>query len=170
MARHKPDPLIIASLGEATAAVGEIAALDREIAAIEADLEAEIQMARERAEQRASMPRIRRKSLNDAVCVFATLNKAELFNNARTLDLVYGKIGFRLTPPTISQERGVTKETTIAKCRELGLLDGIRVKEKLNKEALLGWPDERLALVGVVRRQRDEFFLDTAREKLPEEV
>lgn len=38
MARHKPDPLIVANLEEATAAVGEIAALDRNIQAVEADM------------------------------------------------------------------------------------------------------------------------------------
>ena len=39
MARHKPDPLIVAGLEEATAAVGEIAALDRKVQAIEADMQ-----------------------------------------------------------------------------------------------------------------------------------
>ena len=58
----------------------------------------------------------------------------------------------------------------ILECPALGLTDGIRAREELARDVLLGWPDERLALVGVKRQQRDAFFIDTAKEKLPEEA
>lgn len=102
------------------------------------------------------------------MCVFATMNKAELFKSSRTLDLGYGRIGFRAST-SIAQERGVTVAMTLLKLHELGLADGIRVKEELNKENMLGWPDERLALVGVCRRKRDAFFIDIPPENLPAE-
>lgn len=170
MARHKPDPLIVAGLEEATAAVGEIAALDRKVQAIEADMQAEIDAAKARARARAEGLRMRRKELADAVGVFAKLNKGTLFRESRTLDLGYGKIGFRLSTPSIVLERGVTEAMSLAKLHELGLTDGIRAREELARDVLLGWPDERLALVGVKRQQRDAFFIDTAKEKLPEEA
>ena len=170
MARHKPDPLIVANLEEATAAVGEIAALDRNIQAVEADMQAEIDVAKARARARAEGLQARRKELADAVGVFAKLNKDTLFRDVRTLDLGYGKIGFRLSNPSIVLDRGVTEAMSLAKLHELGLTDGIRVREELARDVLLGWPDERLALAGVKRRQRDTFFIETAREKLPEEA
>ena len=170
MARHKPDPLIVANLEEATAAVGEIAALDRNIQAVEADMQAEIDVAKARARARAEGLQARRKELADAVGVFAKLNKDTLFRDVRTLDLGYGKIGFRLSNPSIVQDRGVTEAMSLAKLHELGLTDGIRVREELARDVLLGWPDERLVLAGVKRRQRDTFFIETAREKLPEEA
>lgn len=170
MARHKPDPLIVAGLEEATAAVGEIAALDRKVQAIEADMQAEIDAAKAAARARAEGLRTRRKELSDAVGVFAKLNKGTLFREARTLDLGYGKIGFRLSTPSIVLERGVTEAMSLDKLRELGLTDGIRAREELARDVLLGWPDERLALVGVRRQQRDTFFIESAKEKLPEEA
>ena len=170
MARHKPDPLIVANMEEATAAVGEIAALDRSVQAVEADMQAEIDVAKARARARAEGLQARRKELADAVGVFARLNKDTLFRNVRTLDLGYGKIGFRLSNPSIVQDRGVTEAMSLTKLHELGLTDGIRVREELARDVLLGWPDERLALAGVKRRQRDTFFIETAREKLPEEA
>ena len=169
MARHKPDPLIVANLEEATAAVGEIAALDRSIQAVEADMQAEIEVAKARAGARAEGLRSRRKELADAVGVFARLNKGTLFRDVRTLDLVYGKIGFRLSTPSIVLDNGVTEAMSLTRLHELGMTDGIRVREELARDVLLGWPDERLALAGVKRRQRDTFFIETAREKLPEE-
>lgn len=168
MARHKPDPLIVANLEEATAAVGEIAALDRSIQAVEADMQAEIEVAKARAGARAEGLRSRRKELADAVGVFARLNKGTLFRDVRTLDLVYGKIGFRLSTPSIVLDNGVTEAMSLTRLHELGMTDGIRVREELARDVLLGWPDERLALAGVKRRQRDTFFIETAREKLPE--
>lgn len=168
MARHKPDPLIVANLEEATAAVGEIAALDRSIQAVEADMQAEIEVAKARAGARAEGLRSRRKELADAVGVFARLNKGTLFRDVRTLDLVYGKIGFRLSTPSIVLDNGVTEAMSLTRLHELGMTDGIRVREELARDVLLSWPDERLALAGVKRRQRDTFFIETAREKLPE--
>lgn len=168
MARHKADPLIVASLEEATVAVGEIAALDRKISAIEAEMQAEIDAARARARQRAQGLPERRKEIRDAVAVFAKLNKSTLFCGTRTLDLGYGKIGYRLSGPSIVQERGVTEAMSLAKLRELGLVDGIRIREELAKDVLLGWTDERLSLAGVRRQQRDMFYIDIPQEALPE--
>ena len=148
----------------------DLAALDRKVQAIEADMQAEIDAAKAAAKARAEGLRIRRKELADAVGVFAKLNKGTLFREARTLDLGYGKIGFRLSTPSIVLERGVTEAMSLDKLRELGLTDGIRLKEELARDVLLGWPDERLALAGVKRQQRDAFFIDTAKEKLPEEA
>ena len=167
MARHKPDPLIINTLDEATVLVGEIAAMDRELAMIDVAMREEIDAAKTRAKNKAEGIALKRKARSDAVAVFASMNRAELFSDSKTLDLGYGKIGFRMSPPSIVQERGVTAEMSLAKCRELGLTDGIRQKEELNKENLLGWPDERLGIIGVRRQQRETFFIDTPQEGAP---
>ena len=56
------------------------------------------------------------------------------------------------------------------RCRRGPLADGIRLKEEINKEAALGWPDERLELVGLKRQQADTFFIEINKEKVPETV
>lgn len=167
MARLKPQPMVIADKTEATVAVAEIAALDREVAAIESDMQAEIDAAKARARQRAAGASARRAELANAVAVWAKLHKDELFSAAKTLDLGHGKIGFRAST-AIVQERGVTVEMSLDRLHELGMSDGIRLKEELNKEQMLAWPDERLALVGVKRQQRDTFFIDIPQEAVPE--
>ena len=168
MARLKPQPLVIADKSEATVAVAEIAALDREIAAIERDMQAEIDAAKARARQRAASASARRADLANGVAVWAKLHKEELFSSAKTLDLGHGKIGFRAST-AIVQERGVTVEMSLARLHELGMPDGIRLKEELNKEHMLAWPDAQLALVGVKRQQRDTFFIDIPQPSVPEE-
>ncbi len=166
MARLKPTPIVIADKREATVAVAEIAALDRQMAAIECDMQAEIDAAKARARQRANSIAARRAELANGVAVWAKLYKAELFRSAKTLDLGHGKIGFRAST-AITQERGVTVEMSLARCHELGRTDGIRLKEELNKERMLAWPDERLSLVGCKRQQRDTFFIDIPQESIP---
>ena len=48
------------------------------------------------------------------------------------------------------------------------LTDGIRVKEEINKDAAMGWPDERLELVGLKRQQSDTFFIEISKEDVPD--
>ena len=36
--------------------------------------------------------------------------------------------------------------------------------------AALGWPDERLELVGLKRQQSDTFFIEIKKEEVPETV
>ena len=38
---------------------------------------------------------------------------------------------------------------TLERLHQYNLSDGIRTKEEINKDAALGWPDERLELVGL---------------------
>lgn len=78
-------------------------------------------------------------------------------------------IGFRLST-SISQLRGVTVEMTIDRMRELKLMEGIRVKESVDKDACGSWPDERLELVGLKRQQKDAFYIEIKTDAIPEGV
>jgi hypothetical protein len=53
----------------------------------------------------------------------------------------------------------------LAKLKELKLTKGIRKKEEVNKEELLTWSDEKLALVGAKRHSVDEFYYETETDK-----
>ena len=108
----------------------------------------------------------RRRELADAVAIFAKLNRQELFAKSKSLDMGFGVIGFRAST-RIVQLRGVTAEMTLERLHQYNLADGIRVKEEINKDAALGWPDERLELVGLKRQQADTFFIEIARDDVP---
>ena len=164
--RIKPVPYIVADRAQAEGALAEMAALDRDLSGSEVEMQERIDAAKAEASQKSLALVTRRKELADAVAVFAKLNRQELFAKAKSLDLGFGVIGFRLSTK-IAQVRGITVEMTLEKLRQYGLADGIRIKEEINKETALGWPDERLELVGLRRQQADTFFIEIKKDAIP---
>ena len=55
---------------------------------------------------------------------------------------------------------------TLEKIQEYNFSDGLRIKMDINKEGMMGWPDERLHLVGMKRRQLDTFFIEIKAEDI----
>ena len=167
MTRIKPDPHIVADRAQCEGALAEMAAIDRKLSAIENEMREAIDTAKSKAGQLAGPLQARRKELADAVAIFAKLNRQELFSKSKSLDMGFGVIGFRAST-RIVQVRGVTAEMTLERLHQYNLADGIRVKEEINKDAALGWPDERLELVGLKRQQADTFFIEIARDDVPD--
>ncbi|WP_297826386.1 host-nuclease inhibitor Gam family protein [uncultured Desulfovibrio sp.] len=167
MTRIKPDPHVVADKAQAECALAEIAALDRKISGIESEMQECIDKAKAAASQQVNPLQARRKELADAVAVYAKLNRQELFAKAKSLDMGFGVIGFRAST-RISQIRGITAEMTLEKLHQYNLSDGIRVKEEINKDSCLGWPDERLELVGLKRLMLDTFFIEIKKDAVPE--
>lgn len=167
MARIKPDPHVVADRAQAECALAEIAALDRKISGIESEMQECIDKAKAAASQQVNPLQARRKELADAVAVYAKLNRQQLFAKAKSVDMGFGVIGFRAST-RISQVRGVTAEMTLEKLHQYNLADGIRVKEEINKDSCLGWPDERLELVGLKRLIQDTFFIEIKKDAVPE--
>lgn len=170
MARRVVDAYVVTSKEEARVAVAEMAELDRSLTLIEVRLKEKIDQAKDEAAQEAAGMRDRYKELEKALCAYASARKTELFSDGKTMDLGAGKIGFRVSMPSIVQMSGVTVEASLARLRELGFTEGIAVKESLAKAVLLGWEKEQLALVGLRRKQTDDFFVDIPHESVPEGV
>lgn len=166
MARIKPDPHVVTDRAQAECALAEMAALDRKLAGIESVMQEAIDTAKATASQQANPLIARRKELADAIAVYAKLNRQELFAKGKSLDMGFGVIGFRAST-RISQLRGVTVEMTLEKLHQYNLADGIRVKEEINKDSCLGWPDERLELVGLKRLMLDTFFIEIKKDAVP---
>ncbi len=167
-ARIKPNPYVVADRSQAEGALAEMASLDRKLAGIETAMQENIDNAKAVASQEANPLLARRKELADALAVYAKLNRQELFAKAKSLDMGFGIIGFRVST-RISQLRGVTVEMTLEKLHQYGLSDGIRTKEEINKDAAMGWPDERLELVGLKRQLLDTFFIEIKKDAVPQE-
>lgn len=169
MARIKPDPCVVADRAQCEGALAEIAAIDRKISGIESEMQENIDNAKAKASQQVNPLQARRRELADAIAVYAKLNRQELFAKAKSLDLGFGIIGFRAST-RILQIRGITVEMTLEKLHQYNLADGIRIKEEINKDAAMGWPDERLELVGLKRQQLDAFFIEIKKEAVPQEA
>lgn len=167
MARIKPDPHVVVDRAQAEGALAEMAALDRKIGAIEAEMQSAIDAAKAKAAQAAAPLGARRKALADALAVYAKLNRQDLFGKLKSVDLGFGVIGFRLSTKLV-QIKGVTIEMTLEKLHQFGFKDAIRIKEEPNKEAMLGWPDERLETVGLKRQATDAFFIEIKKDSVPE--
>lgn len=165
MARIKPTPHIVGNIPQAEAALAEIAALDRKLDSISNELNAEIDAAKDTANQKSAGLLGRRKDLADALATYATLNKSDLFRDKKSLELAFGIMGFRQSTQ-IAQVTRITQAMTLEKLHEYAFMDAIRTKEELNKDIVAGWPDERLELVGLKRRQLDTFFIEIKAENV----
>ena len=163
--RVKPTPEIVGTLAQAEGALAEMAALDRKLAAVEANLNAAIDAAKARAQAEGAPLLSRRKELGDAVATWATLNKTELFGEQRSRELAFGVVGFRRSTQLVQQAR-ITAAMTLDKLREYGFVDAIRTREEINKDVMALWPDERLELVGMRRRQSDACYIEIKAEEV----
>ena len=169
MARTKPKAMVIADMKQAEAALGRLAQLDRQLRSVDIDLQETIDQAKANAKAEADPLRLRRKELADALCAFATVNKADLFGKKRSLDLAFGTIGFRRATKLVTKAK-VTLAMVLEKLRDYGFTDAIRTREAVDKEAMRGWSDDKLESVGMARRVDDDFFIEVPEELLGEEA
>ena len=161
--RLKADPLVIGSRERAESAMMELAGIRRELRRIDDDMNAAIDRRKEEAREESAPLAAREKNIMDALGTFARMHRDSLFTDKKSLELAYGVMGFRKSS-LIAQMRGVTAEMSLERLRSGGFDEGIRTKESLDKEVLRGWPVERLAAVGLERRNKDEFFVELKEE------
>ncbi len=165
MARVKPNPFIVENKEQAEGALAELAQIKRKITMIELEQQEQIDLAKAKANQKAQSLLARAKEIESGVTVYAKMNKAQLFEKAKSLDLGFGIIGFRAST-AIEQMRGVTAEMSIEKMHEFAFDDGIKLTKKLNKEAMGGWTAEKLETVGLVRKLKDTFYIEIKEENV----
>lgn len=101
-------------------------------------------------------------SLFEGIFIFAQAHQNELTNNGKnkTVNFPNGTIFWRRNPPSVFLRN--VKEI-INFCKERGLPQFIRVREEVNKEAMLADPETASKIKGVKIVQKEEFGV-----KLPE--
>lgn len=150
---------------QAEGALAEMAALERKIEQAKLVMQEEADAAKAKAQGIITPLEARWKELNGAIKKWATMNKSVLFVERKSLDLAFGSFGF-VASTKVQQMNGVGEEETITKLKQYGFTEGIRIIEEVNKEAMEKWPEERLALVGCLRRSADNWFCKVKQEKL----
>lgn len=97
--------------------------------------------------------------LVEGVYVYAEGHRDELTEDGKkkTVTLPTGKIGWRMTPPAVFL-KGVKE--VIKRCKDLGLERFIRIKEEIDKEAMLKEPGVSNNIRGVSIAQREEFVVE----------
>ncbi len=115
--------------------------------------------------------------------------KEELFKKKKSIDNVFGRIGFAIAPPALKPMKGYTWESCKNLLKEF-LPKYVRTKEEVNKEALLvdrenhltdelctpdlkALPEEErpllsslFAKVGLKIEQTENFYIDLKKEKV----
>ena len=165
MGRTKSNEKTIKSLEEADQVLQEMCKIEAEIEAIDSNADAEIALLKNQAAAEGKPLRDRYKSCVKAMEAYARYFRGELFKDRKSLDRTFGTFGFRKAPDAIT----VSKETADL-LQKLGLSQYIRTKIEPDKEAMLSLDDETLEKVCAARRQKEDFFVETKRELVNQEL
>lgn len=144
--------------GEANVFVGELGEAMRQRQLIQTALEETVAAAKAKAEQEAAPLNARIAGLSKGLQVWAEAHRDELLRPGRkSVELPAGEIGWRLRPPSV-RISGVA--AVIGTLKALGLTRFLRVKEEIDKKALLKEPDVAGSVPGVtVGSEGEEFFV-----------
>ncbi|WP_304223049.1 host-nuclease inhibitor Gam family protein [Gracilinema caldarium] len=165
MARYKPTTGELQSLADVDKALKELCALEAEIERIDSEGEKQIAAIKAKTAEAGKDLRERVKEISATIKAFCDYHKGEYFKDKKSIDLAFGTIGYRLTPPSIS----ISKQT-LPLMKQLGMAGYIRIKEEVDKEALLTLDDDILAQIEAVKKQKNEFFIQPKREQVNKEL
>jgi len=101
-----------------------------------------------------------------ALEAWAEANKTELFTEPRSIELNWGKVGFRWTPWKIKFLSKLKVETIVEKLRANKMPHLIRVEESVDKEKALNYDNETLAPLGMKKVHSDEFYYELKKEEV----
>ena len=82
------------------------------------------------------------------------VNKAVLFDGTDIVRLSNGSLIH-----SVADKVSIPRDA-LARCKELGFAEVVKIAESLDREAVEKWPDERLILIGAERKQKEEFSYD----------
>ncbi|WP_429885352.1 host-nuclease inhibitor Gam family protein [Geoalkalibacter halelectricus] len=140
---------------EAIAAIGR---LQRERQRIEATMNDDLAAIRQAYEAEAKPLGDEIRRLTDGVQTFCEANRDKLTQGGKVkfARLASGEIKWRMRPPKVSL-RGI--DNIIDACKRLGLARFVRVKEEINKDAMLAEPEVAQSLTGVSISQGEDFVV-----------
>ena len=139
--------------------VHAIGRFDLRIAEINTDLQMDITRLQEEAAKTRQPLEDERVKLHNGVQAYAEANRNALTGGkTKTVKLPSGgELKWRITPPRLKVTGIATR--IIATLKRRGLSEFVRVKEELDKEALLGQPNVVKKIRGLQIEQREEFVI-----------
>jgi len=102
--------------------------------------------------------------LENGILAFAEYNKDELFKKKKTIDLVFGLIGFR------KSTKISIKKTTLELLKKLKFKNAIKVTKTVNKEALKDFTNAMLKKVAAERTSQDHFWYEIKEIEVSKEM
>src|SRR6185369_471688 len=156
MAR-KSRSLVFVTTTEANAALYRLSQIDHFIKTIENQFTEEVAALRKKADQEIAPLALEDAALKKSLKGFATANRSTLLpHGEKTVKLSFGSFGWRFTPFKVALAKGGEKKA-LATVKSLNLPHYVRVKESLDKEALL---KDRPVIAGISYKQAERFFVE----------
>lgn len=146
---------------EAARAVREIGDAGRELARLETAMNDEIAAVKERFENQATPFRDFVAGRTEGLKMWAEANRTALTggDKTKTVDLGTGELKWRQTPPKVSIRGKV--EDCIAALKRLGLKRFIRIKEEVDREAMLKDKAAARTVPGVsIGSEGEDFYVE----------
>lgn len=150
----KTDTQVPTSMSEASVLLGKLGKTQDSINKIEATLKEKIAKLKEDALKKLAPLIIDRDKQVNALFTFAHPRKEELTEKVKSIVLVTGIFGWRLTPPSVQSD--MNDEEIIQLLKNTGNSKFVRIIEEVNRHLLL---EEKPLIAGISYNQRDEFFV-----------
>ena len=163
MARKRLSATTLESWSDVDACLKAIGEVDRELGLIEAAQQEQIDALKSATKAAAEPLQAKKAGLELAIQQYAEANRAE-FIKAKTRELTFGTVGFRLSTRVVIKNLG----NTLQALKDFGLTGCIRIKEECDKEAMKNLPLEQLHAVGAALKQEDAFGYEIKRELIQE--
>ena len=167
----QPKQPTIKTREELESAVNDYAAQDAVLRGIKAELDAKLAEVRDLYAERVSAAEGALKPLAASIEEWAILHPG-LFNIKKSLDLIGGRIGFRISPPSVKTLRGVQEETAVDRVMaSQWAASWTRDKIELSRDVILAdyaagnVTETDLKDVGLRIAQTENFFIEPAQVK-----
>lgn len=123
-------------------------------AALEQEAEGEIQLIAERYQEKLGPIKERLELLKKEIVSLMKKHRAVFFDGRDKVSLAHGSLKY-------SQEEKVTlPRDALEKIEEQGWIEAIKIKKSVDQAVVKGWPDERLFLIGAMRKPKELFGYD----------
>lgn len=152
-------------------ALAKYAANDAKKCGLESELDEEIIALREQYDGDLNLL-VKENGLLEAIIKsYCVHNRESLFVQKKSLETLYGSVGFRTDPPSLKLLAGVKWEDVVEKLQEL-LPGYIRTVDTANKAKLItdrAVEDvaKNLPLLGIKVMQGEKFFIELKKEEVP---
>ena len=162
--KAKAKPIVPQTREQTSDAIRRIGVLQRELQRIQADLNDAIASVREQHEARAQPLAAEIEALTAGVQTWCEAHRQEICGKeSKTARFPAGEVSWRMTPGKVVL-KGV--ESVIRRLKESGLSRFLRVKEEVDKEAILAEPEAVAAIPGIRVEKIEEIVIKPFEEAL----
>ncbi len=149
---------------DAAADIRQIGDLQRELLRATAEMNDALAAITHKFQPRLDALKEQLQTLQEGVQGYCEAHRLELTDNGKvkTANLITGEVQWRQRPPSVSV-RGV--EAVVDILKRLGLTKFVRVKEEINKDAILNEPDQVRGVPGITVVTGVEDFVITPFER-----